>query len=48
MSKFIGDCKHMGWLFKQMIKDFLIGNYSGANEAWFLIKLHWNYSSERK
>jgi hypothetical protein len=47
MKNFINDIKHISWLIKQMIVLFLKGDIDGAVEAWFWIKIHWNYESKK-
>jgi hypothetical protein len=44
-KKFLGDCKHMLWLFKQMVMNFLKGDIDESIEAWYFVKIHWNYKS---
>lgn len=47
MNKFIKDCKHMLWLFKVMIICALKGDLDGSVEAWYWMKIHWNYTSKK-
>jgi hypothetical protein len=44
---FLADAKHMLWLFKQMVVNFLKGDIDGAVEAYYFVKIHWNYKSKR-
>lgn len=41
------DVSFMLWLLKQMIVLFLKGDTRGSEEAWYFIRLHWNYKSEK-
>lgn len=41
------DMKHVGWLFKLMIKNFINGHFDAMKENWFWIKIHCTYDSER-
>jgi len=47
MKQFIQDCKHMLWLFKQMIMSGLKGDWGDSLDAWCWIKIHWNHESRR-
>jgi len=39
--------KQMLWFWKQMIVLFIKRDFDGSQEAWYLIKIHWNYSSKK-
>lgn len=41
------DRKHVLWLFRNMIKQFLLGNLSESKEALLWIKIHFVYKSNR-
>lgn len=41
------DWKHIGWLLKTMIKNFIKGDIGEFIEGFYLIKLHLNYDSTR-
>jgi hypothetical protein len=41
------DFKHMWWLFKQMIKCGLSGDWEGSKEARTFLKIHLCYNSKR-
>ena len=47
MKSFIQDCKHMLWLFRQMVVLGLQGDWEGSYEAWFWIRFHWKYESKK-
>lgn len=47
MNKFISDVKHMWWLFTVYMKSKLSGDYDGAEEALFWMKMHWKHDSEK-
>lgn len=46
-KKFFSDCKHMSWLFKMMIVNFLKGNLHEAQESYYWMRIHWNYKSRK-
>lgn len=37
------DWKHVWWLFRNMIKQFVLFNFSEAEESWFFLKLHFTH-----
>jgi hypothetical protein len=41
------DMRHMFWLMKKLIALFLKGDIDGSTEAWYFVKTHWNYKSNR-
>jgi hypothetical protein len=41
------DWGHCLWLFKNMIKCFLLFNFYDAELAWFFLKLHLTHDSTR-
>lgn len=41
------DKKHCWWLFKNMIKQFLLFEFAESKEAWLLLKFHLTYDSHR-
>lgn len=41
------DWKHCWWLFKSMIKSFMLFEFSESEEAWVLLKLHLTMDSNR-
>lgn len=41
------DWKLISWLFKNMIKQFYVGNIEGVKESWMWIKFHCHYKSKR-
>jgi hypothetical protein len=43
----IHDWKHIGWLTKNMIKQFFIGDTHEAKEAWYFILIHLSYDSKK-
>jgi hypothetical protein len=47
LKKFLGDVRHVLWLFKRIVVNALNGDLNGSTEAWVLIKLHWNYTSKK-
>lgn len=47
MKNLLKDCKHMLWLFKQMILLGFKGNWEGSREARYFMKTHWLYSNKR-
>lgn len=42
------DWKHCWWLFRNMIKQFILMDFKESEEAWLLLKLHLSYDSDRK
>ena len=46
-KKFWSDCKHIFWLFRQMIKAYISGDKDGVLECKTFIWMHWNYKSKR-
>jgi len=43
------DWKHIGWLFRNMLKQFFFeANPKEAKEAWYWILMHLSNDSERK
>jgi hypothetical protein len=43
----IQDWQHIGWLTKNMIKQFFIGDMHEAKEAWYFILIHLSYDSKK-
>lgn len=43
----IKNIKHILWLIKQMIILFFKGDLNGSAEAFYFLKMHWNYDSKR-
>ncbi len=41
------DWKHIGWLFRNIIKQFFKGEFSESYDAWMWIKIHCSYDSNR-
>jgi|GEM_PF-2460130 len=41
------DFKHIGWLFGVMVKKFIKGELTEAEDAWIFIKMHLEYDSTR-
>jgi hypothetical protein len=41
------DWNHLWWLFKNMIKEFIAGNYDESVDAFYWIKIHFTYDSKR-
>ncbi len=41
------DWKHVWWLFKNMIKQFFIGDLHESKEAYLFLKIHLSYDSTR-
>ncbi len=41
------DWQHVAWLFKNMIKQFFLGDFHEAREAFLWIKIHCIYESKR-
>jgi hypothetical protein len=42
------DWKHVGWLFRNMIYQFCIGEWGEAKEAFYWIKIHCIYESNKR
>ena len=42
------DWKHIWWLFKNMIKQFMLFNFKESHEAFLWIKIHLMYDNRRK
>jgi hypothetical protein len=42
------DWKHCWWLFRNMIKQFLLLEFAESYEAWLLLKLHITYDSNKR
>lgn len=40
------DWKHVTWLFRNMIKQFIIGDFHEAKEAYYWIKIHLSYNGK--
>lgn len=43
----MNDIKHILWLFKQIVVCTLKGDIEGSIEASTLVRLHWNYKSNK-
>lgn len=41
------DWKHISWLFRNMVKQFCIGNVEGVKESWMWIRIHCLYKSRK-
>jgi hypothetical protein len=41
------DWEHVGWLFGNMIKQFLAGDLRESKESWFWICIHCTYDSKK-
>jgi len=41
------DWNHCLWLFKNMIKSFLLFDFGEAEESWFFLKLHLTHDHTR-
>jgi hypothetical protein len=41
------DWNHIGWLFRNMIKQFILGDFHEAREALYFIQIHLSYNSKR-
>lgn len=41
------DWKHCRWLFKNMIKQFLMFEFKEAQETYYWLKIHLGYDSKR-
>lgn len=41
------DWKHVSFLFFNMVKQFIIMDYQESKEAWYFLKLHLMYDSNR-
>jgi hypothetical protein len=41
------DWKHVWWLFKNMIYQLSIGDFKESKEAWYWIKIHCTYPSNK-
>lgn len=41
------DWKHVWWLLKNMIYQFTIGDFEESKEAWYWLKMHCTYPSNR-
>jgi len=42
------DCKHVTWLFRGIVKSFILFRYNDMMESYYLLKMHLNYDSKRK
>jgi len=40
--------KQCFWLIKQMVVLTFVGDFDGAAEAWFLLKIHITHKKEKK
>jgi hypothetical protein len=41
------DWKHIWWLFGNMIKQFILGNWNESKDAYYWIKIHCTYESKK-
>jgi len=41
------DWKHCWWLFRNMIKQFILLEFHESEEAWFWLKIHLTNDSKR-
>jgi hypothetical protein len=46
-KEFLNWIKHMLWLLKQALGNFILGNYKDAEEALYLLKIHLCYEGKR-
>lgn len=47
IKEYLDHLRHIGWLFKQMIKHFFKGDIDGVIDAYYWIKIHLKYDNKR-